>query len=242
VESACDGDGLSKRERHSRMPGKRLMPFLNRKDAGERLAAALGRLKGDDIVVFAQPRGGVPVAAPIANALRAPLDLALVRKIGVPHQPELAMGAVADSGVPVIVRNQEIIELVGVDDARFEKACGREGVELARRRELYLGSRQRADPKGRVALVVDDGVATGATTRAALRAVRALGPAKLILAVPVAPTEALEELRAEADEIVCLEVHDMFRGVGGYYADFRQVEDREVIELLDRYGSGAPRG
>jgi putative phosphoribosyl transferase len=215
------------------------MPFHDRQDAGEKLAAALGRLKGADVVVFALPRGGVPVAAPIATALRAPLDLALVRKIGVPHQPELAMGAVADSGVPVVVRNQDIIDLAGVDETRFERACTRECAEIARRRELYLGSRLRAEAKGRVALVVDDGVATGATTRAALRAVRALGPARLVLAVPVAPAEALEELRAEADEIVCLEVHDMFRGVGGYYLDFHQVEDHEVIELLDRYGPGA---
>lgn len=218
------------------------MPFLNRRDAGERLAAALGPLKGEDVVIFALPRGGVPVAAPIAATLRAPLDLALVRKIGAPHHPELAMGAIADSGVPVVVRNEDIIDLVGVDDARFEKACARQCAEIARRRELYLGSRPRADAKGRIALVVDDGIATGATTRAALRAVRALAPAKLILAVPVAPAETLEELRVEADDVVCLEVHDMFRGVGGYYADFRQVEDREVIALLDRYGPGAARG
>lgn len=217
------------------------MPFHDREEAGERLAAALSRLRGEDVVVFALPRGGAPVAAPIAAKLGAPLDLALVRKIGVPHQPELAMGAVADCGTPVVVRNEDIIALVGVGEERFEADCARELAEIARRRELYLGSRRRADPKGRIAVVVDDGVATGATTRAALRAVRALAPAKLILAVPVAPAEILEALGAEADEIVCLEVHDLFRGVGGYYADFHQVEDREVIDLLDRFGMG-PRG
>jgi putative phosphoribosyl transferase len=218
------------------------MPFYNRAEAGQRLAAALGRLKGEDVVIFALPRGGAPVAAPIAAMLQAPLDLALVRKIGVPHQQELAMGAIADSGTPVVVRNEDIIELVGVSDERFDQACALERAEIMRRRELYLGSRRRADAKGRIAIVVDDGVATGATTRAALRAVRALGPARLILAVPVAPTEVLETLRAEADEIICLETHDMFAGVGGYYEDFHQVEDQEVIELLDRYGMGVARG
>jgi putative phosphoribosyl transferase len=218
------------------------MPFQDRQEAGEGLAAALRRLKGEDVVVFALPRGGVPVAAPIARALDAPLDLALVRKIGVPHQPELAMGAVADSGAPIVVRNEDVIDFAGVSEARFEQACARECAEILRRRALYLGTRARAEAKGRIAVVVDDGVATGATTRAALLAVRALGPARLILAVPVAPAETLDVLRAEADEVVCLEVHDMFRGVGGYYADFHQVEDSEVIELLDRYGPGAARG
>jgi putative phosphoribosyl transferase len=217
------------------------MPFYNREEAGERLATALARLKGEDVVVFALPRGGVPVAAPIAKALQAPLDLALVRKIGAPLQPELAMGAIADSGAPVVVRNEDIISLVGVSDERFEQACAQERAEIMRRRELYLGVRRRADARGRIAIVVDDGVATGATTRAALRAVRALAPAKLILAVPVAPAEVLDTLGAEADEIICLEVHDLFRGVGGYYADFHQVEDREVIDLLDRFGM-EPRG
>lgn len=218
------------------------MPFYNREEAGERLATALGRLKGEDVVIFALPRGGVPVAAPVAKALQAPLDLALVRKIGVPHQPELAMGAIADGGTPVVVRNDEIISLLGVSDARFEQACAREQAEIMRRRELYLGARRRVDTKGRIAVVVDDGVATGATTRAALRAIRALEPVKLILAVPVAPAEVLGSLRAEADEIVCLEVHDLFRGVGGYYADFDQVEDQAVIDLLDRYGADPARG
>ncbi len=214
------------------------MPFLDREEAGQRLAEELApRLAGEDVVVFALPRGGAPVAAPIAKALKAPLDLALVRKIGAPYQPELAMGAVADSGTPVVARNEDVIELLGVSEARFDEACARECVEIKRRRRLYLGGRPRAEAKGRTAIVVDDGVATGATTRAALRAVRALAPKRLILAVPVASTEALDVLRAEADEILCLEAHDFFRGVGGYYADFHQVSDEEVIALLDRYGA-----
>lgn len=212
------------------------MPFLNREEAGRQLAAELMRLKGEDVVVFALPRGGAPVAAPIAAALGAPLDLVLVRKIGAPFQPELAMGAVADGGRPVVVRNEDVIELLGVSDARFDEARARECAEIDRRRRLYLGERPRAEAKGRVAVVVDDGVATGATTRAALRAVRARAPKRLVLAVPVAPAEALDELRGEADEIVCLEAHAYFSGVGGYYADFHQVADREVMALLDRYG------
>ncbi|MEK4032654.1 phosphoribosyltransferase family protein [Methylocystis sp. IM3] len=219
------------------------MPFIDREEAGRRLAEELApRVSGEDVVVFALPRGGAPVAAPIAEALNAPLDLALVRKIGAPYQPELAMGAVADSGTPVVVRNEDVIELLGVSEARFDEACARECAEIGRRRGLYLGTRSRADAKGRTAIVVDDGVATGATTRAALRAVRIQAPKRLILAVPVASTEALELLRAEADEILCLEAHEYFRGVGGYYADFQQVGDAEVIALLDRYGPGAARG
>ncbi|MGJ0507863.1 MAG: phosphoribosyltransferase [Methylocystis sp.] len=218
------------------------MAFLNREEAGGRLAEKLARLRGEDVVVFALPRGGVPVAAPVAAALGAPLDLVLVRKIGAPYQPELAMGAVADGRAPVVVRNEDVIDVLGVSDARFDEACARECAEIERRRALYLGERPRAQAQGRVAVVVDDGVATGATTRAALRAVRAQAPKRLILAVPVASTEALDALAAEADEIVCLEAHDWFRGVGGYYADFRQTEDTEVIALLDRYGSGAARG
>jgi predicted phosphoribosyltransferase len=226
--------------------------FLNREEAGRRLAQELARLEGQnlegqdlesqDLVVFALPRGGVPVAAPIAAAFDAPLDLALVRKIGAPLQPELAMGAVADAAKPVVVRNEDVIALLGVSAARFDAACQRECEELARRRALYLGDRPRAQAKGRIALVVDDGVATGATTRAALRAVRAQEPARLILAVPVASTEALDALRMEADDIVCLEAHGWFGGVGGYYEDFHQVTDSEVIALLDRYGPRAARG
>ncbi len=219
------------------------MTFLDREEAGRALAEELApRLAGEDAVVFALPRGGAPVAAPVAEALKAPLDLMLVRKIGAPHQPELAMGAIADGAPPVVVRNDDVIDLLGVSDAGFDEACARETAELARRRRLYLGGRPRADTRGRVAVVVDDGIATGATTRAALRAVRAQGPKRLVLAIPVASKEALGSLRADADEIVCLEAHDDFVGVGGYYADFHQVCDAEVIALLDRSGAGATRG
>lgn len=215
------------------------MSFIDRTEAGRRLADALAKFKGERAVVFALPRGGAPVAAPIAEALGAPLDLALVRKIGVPWQPELAMGAVADGGTPVVVRNDDVIALSGVTEAQFQETLAREAAELDRRRRKYLGARRRAEAEGRLAIVVDDGVATGATTRAALRAVRARKPGKLVLAVPVAPTDALDALRAEADEIVCLESHRLFVAIGCYYADFRQIGDDEVIALLDRLGPGA---
>jgi putative phosphoribosyl transferase len=213
------------------------LPFRDRYEAGQRLAEALHPFKNEDAVIFALPRGGVPVAAQIAAALGAPLDLVLVRKIGLPIQPELAMGAVAEGDDMVVVRNEDVIALAGVTETQFRKALGHEAEEIERRRRLYFGDRQRPQSKGRVAILVDDGIATGATTRAALRAIRARAPKRLILAVPVAPTETIDDLRSEADEIICLEAHTYFSGVGCYYADFRQTEDEEVIALLDRYGA-----
>jgi putative phosphoribosyl transferase len=210
------------------------MPFYDRTDAGRRLAGELQKFKGEDVVVFALPRGGAPVAEPIATSLNAPLDLVLVRKIGVPFQPELAMGAVADGGNPVVVRNDDVIAMADIGDNEFQQACARELDEIERRRQLYLGNRARPEAKGHVAIVVDDGVATGATTRAALRAVRARGPKKLVLAVPVAPPDTLESLASEVDEIICLETHRAFGAIGFFYRDFRQISDDEVIDILDR--------
>ena len=215
------------------------MPFHDRSEAGRRLAEALIRYKDSGAVVLALPRGGVPVAAAIATALHAPLDLILVRKIGVPYQPELAMGAIADGGNTIVVRNEDVIEAAGVTEAEFDMVRDEESREIERRRSLYLGGRGRPEVKGHVAIVVDDGIATGATTRAALRAVRARGPKKLVLAVPVAPTDTLDAMREEADEVICLEAHRAFGAIGFFYADFRQVSDEEVIAILERLG--APR-
>ncbi len=211
------------------------MPFADRTDAGRQLAQALARYKGEPAVVLALPRGGVPVAAEVAAALGAPLDLILVRKIGVPFQPELAMGAVVDGDKPLIVRNEDVLALTGIDREEFDAVCRAELAEIERRRSRYLGSRARAAAEGRVAIVIDDGIATGATTRAALRATRARKPKKLILAVPVAPTESLAAMREEADEVVCLEDHDDFGAIGYYYADFRQTSDKEVTDALARF-------
>lgn len=209
------------------------MRFTDRQDAGRRLATALMHYRGEDVVIFALPRGGVPVAAPIAEALHAPLTLALVRKIGVPDQPEVAMGAIADVGAPVLVRNDDVIAAAGVNDRTFEKVRAREAEELARRRKAYLSGRGSVVVQGKTAIIVDDGVATGATTRAALRAVRALEPKRLVLAVPVAPIDALGELATEADEIVCLYPREDFAAIGVFYDDFSQVSDEEVIAFLD---------
>ena len=218
------------------------MTFRNRDDAGRRLAARLLKYKGEEAVVFALPRGGAPVAAPIATALEAPLDLVLVRKIGVPFQPELAMGAVADGGNPITVRNEEVIAMARVSEEEFEAVRRRELEEIERRRQLYVGSRPRPEAEGRIAIVVDDGVATGATTRAALRAVRARRPSKLVLATPVAPPDTLASLEPEADETICLETHEDFGAIGYFYADFRQTSDAEVISILDRLGAREPFG
>ncbi len=208
------------------------MPFTDRVDAGRQLAAALAHYKAERPVVLALPRGGVPVAAEIATALDAPLDIVLVRKIGVPFHLELAMGAVVDGPAPLTVRNREIIASAGVSDAMFDLALDRELREIGRRREYYLGGRARVDIAGRTVIVVDDGVATGATTRAALRAVRAAHPARIVLAIPVAPTAILADLRTEADDTVCLEHYADFSAVGYFYGDFGQVSDAEVVNLL----------
>jgi len=211
------------------------MPFRDRSDAGRRLAKALAAYKREKPVILALPRGGVPVAAEVAAVLNAPLDLILVRKIGAPMQPELAIGAVVDGGQPIVVRNEDISQLVGVSEIEFKEICAAELAEIERRRERYLGDRTRVEVRGRVTIVIDDGIATGATTRAALRATRMRNPQKLVLAVPVAPTEALVEMRQEADDVVCLEAHERFRAIGWFYEDFTQVADQQVIDALKRF-------
>lgn len=211
------------------------MTFWDRADAGRRLAEALAAYAGQDVTVLALPRGGVPVAAEVARALKAPLDLVLVRKIGAPIDEELAMGAVADAGAPCTVRNEDVIASLRVSAAAFEQVRARELAEIERRREAYLKGRARAQVEGRVVIVVDDGVATGATTRAALRAVRGQRPSKLVLAVPVAPAEALEALRREADAVVCPEPQMFLGSIGACYDDFRQVSDETVTATLARF-------
>ena len=213
------------------------MAFRDRAEAGRMLAAALQKYRGHKVVVLALPRGGVPVAAEIAAALDAPLDLILVRKIGVPTQPELAMGAVVNGTDPHVVRNDDVIDLTGVSEAEFAAVCDRELLEIERRRQVYLGNRARAEVAGCVVIMVDDGIATGATIRAALQSVRPRGPKRLVLAVPVAPTSTLNELVDEADEIVCLENHETFGAIGLYYRDFRQLDDQDVIDILSRFPS-----
>jgi putative phosphoribosyl transferase len=211
------------------------MPFENRKDAGRKLAQALAEYRNLHPVVLALPRGGLPVAAEVAAALDAPLDLVLVRKVGVPSQPELAMGAVADGEVPSIIRNEDIIELSGVDEREFEAVCKEELVEIERRRKRYIGNRARAEVRGQVAIIIDDGIATGATTLAAIRAVRSQKPRELVLAVPVAPRDTIKKLQTEVDAIVCLDTPQDLGAIGWFYQDFRQVADDEVIAILSRF-------
>jgi putative phosphoribosyl transferase len=204
-----------------------MMPFRNRAEAGRKLAEALASYKGQKPAILALPRGGVPVATEVAASLDAPLDLILVRKIGVPSQPELAMGAVVDGGQPVIVRNEDVMQLTGISEVEFKVVCENELAEIDRRRQRYLGDRARVDVAGRIAIVIDDGIATGATTRAALRATRMRNPRKLVLAIPVAPTDTLTAMREEADEVVCLEDYEFFGAIGRFYDDFRQVTDEQ---------------
>ena len=216
------------------------MIFANRKTAGEQLARALVRFKGHDPVVLALPRGGVPVAFEIARALEAPLDLVLVRKIGAPMQPELAVAAVVDGDRMELVTNEDLVRELALSEGWIRDQAARQLEEIERRRRLYLAGRERAAIEGRTAIVVDDGIATGATTRAALRAVRNRRPKHLVLAVPVAPAETLEVLRAEVDEIVCLATPFPFGAIGYFYDDFRQVEDQEVRELLAQAAQPRP--
>lgn len=212
--------------------------FRDRKEAGEKLAREVQKLIAEDPslaapVVLALPRGGVPVAFEIARILDAPLDLVLVRKIGVPGQPELAAAAVVDGDDPQLVLNLDVIAQAHVTDAELEAARRRELTEIERRREMYFSRRKRAPVEGRTAIVVDDGIATGATVRAALKALRRRAPAALILAVPVAASDMIDNLRGDVDQIVCLETPGWFGAVGAHYADFHQTPDEEVIRLLD---------
>jgi putative phosphoribosyl transferase len=212
-----------------------MMDFRDRADAGHRLANALAKYKGRDAVVLALPRGGVPVAAEVAATLDAPLDLILVRKIGVPFQPELAMGAVVDGLAPIVVRNEEVLRISGTTASEFDEVCAKERAEIERRRKLYIGDRPRAEITGRVVIVVDDGIATGTTTRAALQAVRKQKPKELVLAVPVAPRETVAELRGEVDALICLEMPEPFGAIGYFYRDFEQVSDEEVMTILRQF-------
>lgn len=210
------------------------MTFVDRTDAGRKLAARLLRFKGQKPLVLALPRGGVPVGYEIARALGAPLDVMLVRKLGAPEQPELAIGAIALGAEPEIVTDPDLIATFGVSAAELAAIEARELGELYRRRDVFRARRPQPSVAGRTAILVDDGIATGATMRAALRATRKGKPARLVLAVPVAPPDTLEALTTEADEIVCLDRPRWFTAVGRFYRRFPQLDDREVTSLLEQ--------
>ncbi len=207
------------------------MRFADRVDAGKRLAALLDTYADEDVVVLALPRGGVPVAMEVARALGAPLDVIGVRKLGAPQQPEFGIGAIAEGDVRVV--DSESAAAVGLDDDAIAAVERRERAELERRVHEYRGDRGLPELAGRTVIVVDDGLATGVTARAACRAVRSHDPARVILAVPVAPPRSVEALRSEADDVVVVHAPASLVSVGGWYDVFGQVTDAEVVQLLE---------
>jgi putative phosphoribosyl transferase len=209
------------------------MIFRDRTDAGRQLAARLTRYADrKDVLVLALPRGGVPVAYEVAKELKAPLDVFLVRKLGVPGYEELAMGAIASGGVRVV--NEDIVNYLGIPDEVIDAIAAVELRELERRALAYRDDRPPPDVKGRIVILIDDGLATGSTMRAAAEALRKQGPARIVVAVPVSSPETCDEFRSEVDEIVCAVTPEPFRGVGLWYQDFSQTTDEEVRELLER--------
>jgi predicted phosphoribosyltransferase len=207
------------------------MRFRDRADAGRRLAGKLAQYAGrDDVIVLALPRGGVPVGAEVARALGSPLDVFLVRKLGVPGHEELAMGAIASGGVRVL--NRDVLDQLRIPPQRVDAVAAREMAELARREAAYRDGRPAPDVRGKAVILVDDGLATGASMKAAVAALRDLGPARVVVAVPVGAAETCAELEQMADEVVCAETPDPFYAVGSWYADFDQTSDAEVRELL----------
>lgn len=207
--------------------------FRDRRHAGRVLAQALAQhAHRSDVTVLALPRGGVPVAYEVAHALRAPLDVFIVRKLGVPGQQELAMGALAMGGVRVL--NDDVIRSLGIGEATVEAVTRSEQLELERRVREYRGDRPLPELHGRTALLVDDGLATGATMLAAVKALRLQQPSRIVVAVPTAAAETCAQMRSEADEVVCATTPRPFRGVGQWYLDFSQTSDNEVRELLAR--------
>ncbi len=217
--------------------------FADRREAGRRLAEAVEPVvRGEDVVVLGLPRGGVPVAEEVARAIGAPLDVLVVRKLGVPWQPELAFGAISTGGV--LVMNEDVVQAAALGPEEIDQVVGRERIELERRETMLHGGRDPLAVEGRTVVLVDDGIATGATVRAALRALGERGVTRSVLACPVAPIETVRALESEADEVVCLSTPTPFLAVGSWYRDFSAVSDAEVREILARAESWGvrPRG
>lgn len=216
-------------------------PFVDRREAGRLLGEELAKTGWRDPLVLALPRGGVPVGYEVARALRAPLDVLLVRKIGAPGHPEFALGAVVDGEDPQMVVNEEAALILGPSSEYLEMEKRRQLAEIERRRKQYVGDRPAQPIAGRTAIVVDDGIATGSTVKVALKALRRTGAARLVVAVPVAPPGAVAWLRQEADDVICLDMPKHFRAVSLHYVDFEQTTDEEVTRLL-KSAASAPAG
>jgi predicted phosphoribosyltransferase len=213
--------------------------FRDRRDAGRRLAAELTNYaEQNDVLVLALPRGGVPVAYEVARALHAPLDVFMVRKLGVPGYEELAMGAIATGGVRVL--DEEVVRMLHLPRDVIERATAIEMTELERRERQYRGDRPAPDVRGRTVILIDDGLATGSTMRAAIAALKKEGAKRIVVAVPVAPPETCQALRAQVDDVLCAVTPEPFRAVGLWYGDFSQTTDEEVRYLLARAASEAP--
>jgi putative phosphoribosyl transferase len=218
-----------------------MMLFKDRADAGRKLAQELPGYGGrTDVIVLGLPRGGVPVAFEVAKALKAPLDIFLVRKLGAPGQKELAMGAIAPGGVRVL--NHDVVQALNISDEIIETIAAEEQQELERREQAYRGDRPKPDVRGRTVILVDDGLATGASMRAAVIALRGQEPARIIVAVPTAAPETCEALKGEVDEIVCVATPQPFLGIGASYEEFSQMTDEEVRELIEQASSLLPAG
>jgi putative phosphoribosyl transferase len=207
-------------------------PFEDRRDAGRRLAGKLSRFKGERTVVFALPRGGVPVGYEISRALEAPLDVFVSRKLGAPGQPEFGIGAVAAGGVRVL--NQDVVRRLGIPDDYVEQITAHETAEVGRRLRYFRGERPEPEVGGRTAILVDDGLATGVTARAAVQALRLRKPRRLVLAAPVCAAQTADLFKRAVDELVCLESPSDLGAIGFWYRNFEQTSDEEVVELLER--------
>ena len=213
--------------------------FRDRRDSGRRLAAELTNYSDqNDVLVLALPRGGVPVAYEVARALHAPLDVFMVRKLGVPGYEELAMGAIATGGVRVL--DEELVRMLHLPHEVIERVTAIEMTELERREQQYRGDRPAPDVRGRTVILIDDGLATGSTMRAGIAALKKEGAKRIVVAVPVAPPETCEALRDQVDDVVCAVTPELFRAVGLWYGDFSQTTDEEVRDLLARAASEAP--
>ena len=213
--------------------------FKDREEAGSRLAGALETLNLRDPIVYALPRGGVPVATAAADRLKAPLDLIMVRKLGAPGRPEAAIGAVVDNAAPTVILHDETIQHLNISQDYIDNLTAKALSEIDRRRTVYLKGRKPLSPKNRTAIVVDDGLATGATMEAAVKALRKAEPRKIVIAVPTAPDDAVRALAHIADNVICLETPAPFWSVGSQYDDFRQLTDEDVIRCLARHGATA---